>query len=825
MVIKNGNEEKYPGSVIGIVPLLLIVLLTVPLYFGGFGSAIVFDPHGLLPTLNLLFLFVCPIITGYLASKSYLRDGSTGLLMLTGGVFAFAIGGLIAGFLLPAKGPNAVITIHNIAVFLAGIFHFIGAGFAFGSFQSEQTVRKRKLQLTQIILGITVFLTILTYCVLHNILPIFFIQGQGPTLIRQLVLGSATLFFCLSGVLFLNSYGKSRNRFLYWYSISLFLISTGLLLIFFQKSFGSPIGWLGRTAQYIGGIYLIIAIFSGAKESGVGVMGFDKILGSFFRNQLEILLKERTEQLSQVNEKLHMEVEKLKQAEEALRESEVYFKSVMDSLPIGVAVNSIDPAVTFKYMNDNFCKYYRTTREALASPDAFWNSVYEDPKRMYWEDVPITRKGEETSFITAQNTPIPGKQLMISTVWDVTKRNKTELRLKENEARFRELFENMYAGVAIYRVENDGEDFIFVDMNRSGERISAVNKEAIIDQSVIKIFPAIKEMGLFDVFKRVYRTGKTEHFPISQYKDNRLSIWVDNTVFKVPSGEIVAVYRDDTERQKAIEKLKQSESEIRELNQDLERRVSQRTAQLERTMRSLESSNKELESFAYIASHDLQEPLRKVQAFSDRLKTKYAAVLDEHGMDYLTRLESSGHRMQTMVNDLLAFSRVKTQGRAFVTIHLNDIVKEVMNDLEIRIKETGASVEINDLPIIEADPHQMQQLFLNLISNALKFHFKDAVPLVKIYQNSDIAAAHDPDVFCKIIVEDNGIGFEDQYRDRIFKPFQRLHGRDEYKGTGIGLAICHRIIERHRGSITADSQVGHGTKFIINLPIKQNSEE
>ena len=583
--LKNRSDEKHQlRSYIGIVPLLLIVLLTVPLYFGGFGNTNVFDPPGLLPTLNLLFLFICPIITGYLTSKSYLRDGSKGLLMLTGGVFAFALGSLMAGFLLPAKGPNAVITIHNIAVFLSGIFHFIGAGLAFSGSQSEQTVQRRKLQLTQLILVILVFLSILTYCVLQNILPMFFIQGQGPTLIRQIILGSATLFFCLSGIIFLNSYRKSRSRFLYWYSISLFLISTGLLLIFFQKSFGSPIGWLGRTAQYIGGIYLIIAIFSGAKESCVGVMRFDKILGNFFRNQLEGLLKERTEQLSLVNEKLYMEVEKLKQTENALRESE---------------------------------------------------------------------------------------------------------------------------------------------------------------------------------------------------------------------------------------------SEIRELNQELEKKVSQRTAQLERTMRSLESSNKELESFAYIASHDLQEPLRKVQAFSDRLKTKYAAVLDEHGMDYLTRLESSGHRMQTMVNDLLDFSRVKTQGKAFVSINLTDIVKAVMTDLEIQIKETGASVKIKDLPIIEADPHQIQQLFLNLISNALKFHSKNAVPSVKIYKKSDIATSHDSSFFCKIIVEDNGIGFEDQYLDRIFKPFQRLHGRDEYKGTGIGLAICHRIVERHGGAITADSHVGRGTKFIVTLPTKQ----
>jgi light-regulated signal transduction histidine kinase (bacteriophytochrome) len=239
-------------------------------------------------------------------------------------------------------------------------------------------------------------------------------------------------------------------------------------------------------------------------------------------------------------------------------------------------------------------------------------------------------------------------------------------------------------------------------------------------------------------------------------------------------------------------------------------------------MRSLESSNKELESFAYIASHDLQEPLRKVQAFSDRIKTKYASVLDEQGMDYLTRMESSGRRMQTMVNDLLAFSRVKTQGKAFVEINLNGIIKEVITDLEILIKESGASIEVDDLPIIEADSHQIQQLFLNLISNALKFQSKGVCPCVKIYQNMDNETHPDSNSFCKIIVEDNGIGFENQYLDRIFKPFQRLHGRDAYKGTGIGLAICSRIIERHGGSLTADSKLGHGTKFIFIVPIKQN---
>ena len=281
---------------------------------------------------------------------------------------------------------------------------------------------------------------------------------------------------------------------------------------------------------------------------------------------------------------------------------------------------------------------------------------------------------------------------------------------------------------------------------------------------------------------------------------------------------LIVTFNDITDRVEARKALKKQ-------HENLEYTVRKRTADLERTLRFLESSNKELESFAYIASHDLQEPLRKVQAFSDRLKTKYAKVLDAQGMDYLTRLESSGRRMQAMVNDLLAFSRIKTRGSAFIPINLHEIIKDAIADLEIRIKETNACIEINDLQLVEADPQQMRQLFLNLISNAIKFHAKDVSPSIKIFQKENAAIASGSNAFCDIVVQDNGIGFEEQYLDRIFKPFQRLHGRESYEGTGIGLAICHRIVERHGGQITAESRVGHGTRFIITLPMIQNSKE
>ena len=232
----------------------------------------------------------------------------------------------------------------------------------------------------------------------------------------------------------------------------------------------------------------------------------------------------------------------------------------------------------------------------------------------------------------------------------------------------------------------------------------------------------------------------------------------------------------------------------------------------------LEQSNRDLQEFAYIASHDLQEPLRKVLAFGDRLAKKYGDVLDETGRDYLKRMRDASQRMQTLINDLLTFSRVSTRAQPFTKVDLNALIQDVISDLEIQIDRTVGKVEISDLPMIEGDSTQMHQLLQNLINNGLKFHKEDIPPIVqvsmKISRNK-----------CQIFVKDNGIGFEKQYLDRIFKPFQRLHNRQEYEGSGMGLAICRRIVERHSGEITATSALGKGSTFIVTLPIYQSKGE
>lgn len=269
---------------------------------------------------------------------------------------------------------------------------------------------------------------------------------------------------------------------------------------------------------------------------------------------------------------------------------------------------------------------------------------------------------------------------------------------------------------------------------------------------------------------------------------------------------------------------REQESEaLRAAHEELERRVQERTDKLRAASVELQRSNRELQDFAFVASHDLQEPLRKIQAFGDRLRTRDGAALSSEGRDYLERMQNAARRMQTLIQDLLTFSRVTTKAQPFTPVDLNTVAREVLNDLEARIEQTGGRVELDRLPTIDADPLQMRQLLQNLIGNALKFHRPDVPPVIRVggeIINPEWAANNGADGggLARLTFADNGIGFDEKYLDRIFTPFQRLHARSEYEGTGMGLAVCRKIVERHGGQITAQSQPGQGATFFITLP-------
>ncbi len=273
--------------------------------------------------------------------------------------------------------------------------------------------------------------------------------------------------------------------------------------------------------------------------------------------------------------------------------------------------------------------------------------------------------------------------------------------------------------------------------------------------------------------------------------------------------QFTGIIRDVTERKRA-------EDAIQSMNAELEERVQRRTEELQRMV-------DELAQFASIASHDLQEPLRKVLVFGDRLRQQYEGTLGDKGKDYLARMLNAADRMSSLLNDLLELSRVTSKGRPFERVDLGAVVREVLTDLEVALQESGGVVEVGDLPSIDADSTQMRQLFQNLLSNALKFRSDVRRPLVTISAESPVQAGSGGDSRCRLVVRDNGIGFDAKYSSVIFEPFHRLHGRSEYEGSGMGLAICRKIVERHGGRIVAEGTAGEGATFVIELPTRQQA--
>lgn len=242
---------------------------------------------------------------------------------------------------------------------------------------------------------------------------------------------------------------------------------------------------------------------------------------------------------------------------------------------------------------------------------------------------------------------------------------------------------------------------------------------------------------------------------------------------------------------------------------------------LRNTMLDLQRSNKELEDFAFVASHDLQEPLRKLHSFSDRLLTRHAGELSEEAKDYTGRVQHAATRMQTLIDDLLSLSRVSSRNEKLKLVDLGEVVKVVLEDLEEVVRETHAQIEVGALPSIEAQASHMRQLFTNLLSNALKFHKPGEPPRVSVSAEPLQFAAQGEPLGYEISIQDHGIGFDEKYADRVFAIFQRLHGKSDYEGSGIGLAICRKIVERHHGSIKARSAEGEGTTFVVRLPTRQ----
>lgn len=389
--------------------------------------------------------------------------------------------------------------------------------------------------------------------------------------------------------------------------------------------------------------------------------------------------------------------------------------------------------------------------------------------------------------------------------------------LQPSLAQLKQMFE--FSSHLIFLYNCDLKKLVFVN-NRVTEKLGYTLSD--IQQMGESVFLLIEHPNKNEFLQEI--SAKYEALKEGENAEFSCEILDKNGEIRMLHNRILVLVRDSPQAPRMIMNVAEDITDLLEREGDLLRKQYQ----LERSLTALNKSNRDLEQFAYIASHDLQEPLRKIIAFGERLDKKYKEQLGTEGQFFVDRMTSAAQRMHSLIEDLLTYSRASRNTESCTLVNLNEVVKNVLEDLEVKIQNEKASITVAELPLIEAQSVQMHQLFLNLIENALKFTKVDTTPIIKIdvrkvdaYEASKIGQLNPKENYFEFTINDNGIGFEPEYAERIFTIFQRLHGRSEYAGTGLGLAICRKIVETHHGLIEAEGKPYEGAKFIFYLPAIQ----
>jgi PAS domain S-box-containing protein len=519
-----------------------------------------------------------------------------------------------------------------------------------------------------------------------------------------------------------------------------------------------------------------------------------------------------------------------KKSEEALRQSEERFRMVFENASIGMLIADADR--NYLAVNEQFCKMMGSSRDELICSGC-GNLLHPDDQAGDIEDVGRLLRNEVSTYNREMRyirhdgayiwgrvnvSRLPGREnesaQLIAIIEDITERKRAEDALRASEGKYRMLFDSIDEGFCIFDMIFDDEgspiDYRFVEYNTAFERHTGLT--GAVGKRVREFLPD-QDRHWFEIYGNVSITG--EPIRVTRYGE-ALHRWIEVYAFRIGEPEqrrVAALFSDVT-------KSRQAEEELRLAYLEMEERVKTRTSELQATTQNLMKlneeflrSNKDLENFAYIASHDLQEPLRMVSSFSQLLEKKYEDKLDKDAHEYIYFVVDGARRMQELLNGLLSYSRIQTKGSIFNPVNLNQVLSKVQSNLELIIKERGAIINAGDLPEVFADEVQMIQVFQNLILNSIKFC--ESSPRIFISSKTE---EHN----YTISLADNGIGIEPQYSQRIFLIFQRLHSREKYEGTGIGLAICKRIIERHGGTIWVESEPGKGSTFSFTIPRKRN---
>jgi len=517
------------------------------------------------------------------------------------------------------------------------------------------------------------------------------------------------------------------------------------------------------------------------------------------------ILKESENRYREAYEQVNIEMQERKQAEEALRESAEKYRTILEK--IEDAYYEVDLAGNLTFFNDSMCRIWGYPREELMGMNDRQYTDKENAKKLFQAFNKVYRTGEprrecdweiirkngtkrciEASISLRKDSsdkPIGFRGI----IRDITERKQMEEALRESEERYRTILEDIEES---YFETDLAGNFTFVNdigcrrLGYSREELIGMNNRQLTDEETAK--------KIFQAFSEVYRTGEPRRggeWEIIR-KDGTKGIFeISASLVRDSGGRPIGfrgTARDITERKRAEEALKEKTEE-------------------------LARSNRDLEQFAYVASHDLQEPLRMVTNYVQLLAQRYKGKLDSDAHEFIGFAVDGAIRMWKLINDLLTYSRVGMRPKELEPTDCETVLNHSLNNLKVPIEDNGAVVTHDPLPTVMADNLQLGQLFQNLIGNAIKFRGNEP-PRVHV------SASRKGNVWT-FSVRDNGIGIAPEYAQRIFTIFQRLHGRNEYDGTGIGLAICKKIVERHRGRIWAESELGKGATFYFTLPARK----
>jgi PAS domain S-box-containing protein len=520
------------------------------------------------------------------------------------------------------------------------------------------------------------------------------------------------------------------------------------------------------------------------------------------RDELEERVRERTAELVRVNEELAAEIAEREKAEATVKAERKRLENVLEMMPAYAIL--LTPEYRVAYANRTFRDWFGDDHGRKCYEFLFRRTepcetcetytVLSTGKSHFWEWT--GPNGRSYDIYDYPFTDTDGAPLIMEIGVDVTAHKQARQALQSASRYARSLLEASLD--PLVTISPEGK---VTDVNAATELVTGVARDRLIGSSFSDYFTEPEKANAG--YQQVIAQGEVRDYPLTirHVSGRTTDVLYNATVYRNEAGQIQGVFaaaRDITERQRV-------EAELARHREHLEELVLQRTEDLAR-------SNRDLEQFAYVASHDLQEPLRAVAGFVGLLQQRYQGKLDEKAEDYIRLAVDGATRMQTLIGDLLSYSRVGTRGKAMEPTQAGRCVKDALTNLQASIGESGTAIHVDPLPTVQADAVQLTQLYQNLIANAIKFH-SDRPPEIHI------GARREPDAWL-FWVRDNGIGIEPQYAERIFLIFQRLHTRRTYPGTGIGLAICKRIVERHGGRIWVESQPGQGSTFYFTLPDK-----